>query len=307
MPPISAKRKIDAVLTVSQNNANKSIDITAANKAASRLTGIDVEKLEQSAFTSILPDNLKETVESLVEFDDGGVGQDLATVLRKMFHFSIKKANGEIIPVSLKVFYVLSEDLNPCYELLMRDITLIKQLESLREQSLESQSHNTHIDARTGLAQSDTLKRSLDLVSTYMHGSGSIEATFVAVAIDNMSKLTHKYGDDVPSVILKQVGEALRKVCRAEDTVALIDDSTIGLVLLDCNHDDAQHVLNRYRLKLNNTAVAPQPEKADNIINITASFGFKEVKQGDTIENLIAISKNQLAQAQEKGGDRVSG
>lgn len=306
MPPISAKRKIDAVLTVSQNNNNQSIDIVAANRAASRLTGVDIEKLEHSAFIDILPDNLKETVESMVEFDAQGT-RDLASVLRRMFHFSIKKPNGDVIPVSLKVFYVLSEDMNPRYELLMRDVTLIKQLEELREQSLESQSHNTHLDEQTGLAQTDTLVNSLNLVSQFMHGSGSIEATFVAVGIDEIDKLTKKYGEASAPNLIKQLGAELRKVCRAEDTVALIDDKTIGLVLLDCNTDDAQHVLNRYRLKVNNTGIAPNPEKPDSIIHVSASFGFKEVQQGDTIDTLIATSTQHLKHAQEKGGDRVSG
>ncbi len=306
MPPISAKRKIDAVLTVCQNNDSRTVEITDANRAAYRLIGADSESLPHSSFTKILPEDLKETIESMVEFDALG-GRDLASVLRKMLHFSIKRADGNVVPVSLKVFYVLSEDTNPCYELLMRDITLIKELEALKKQSLENQAHLHNIDKNTGLSGLETLKESLGLLSGFMHKSGNIEATFTAVEIDQIDRLTKKYGDSTAQNLIKQAGENLRKACRAEDTVALIDDRTIGLILLDCNHDDAMQVLNRYRLKINNTGVSPTAEKPDNIIHITASFGFKEIKSGDNIDSLVSTSLAELAKAKEQGGDRVFG
>lgn len=307
MPPISAKRKIDAVLTVCQDNDAKTIVVTEANKAASRLTGYPVEELKNKKLTDLLPPDLTETVNSMVEFDADGGAQDLASVMRKMFHFAIQKANGDVAPVNLKVFYVVSDGANPCYELLLRDITLIKKLEELREKSVAQHESITDVDSQTGLAGIKTLKENLNFLSAYITGSTSIEVTFAAIQIDKLDKLTSKYGEESKAHLMKQVGEAVRKVSRAEDTVALINDTTIGLILLDCNQEDAHQVLNRYRLRIGSAAVQPDPNKEDSVIHVTSSFGFKEIKPDDTIESLVSVTKENLKKAQQEGGDRVVG
>ncbi len=307
MPPISAKRKIDAVLTICQNNDSESIEITAANKAAARLTGVSPDTLKTKKLTDILPENIKETVESMVEFSSDGV-RDLASVLRKMLHFCILNRNGEEIPVNLKVFYIVSENNHPCYELLMRDVTLIKKLEELRTKSVEKHSHQPKdTDSEIGLAGIITLKENLNFISGYITGSTAIEVTFAAIKIDNLEKLTKKYGEQSAAHIMKQVGAELTKISRAEDTVALINDTTIGLILLDCNQEDAHNVLNRYRLKISNSAIAPNEAKKDSVIRVTPSIGFKEIKPQDTIESLVETTRENLKKAREEGGDKVIG
>jgi diguanylate cyclase (GGDEF)-like protein/PAS domain S-box-containing protein len=305
MPPISAKRKIDAVLTVCQNNREQTVDITAANRAAERLIGKTSEQLEQESFTSILPQNLRDMIENYVEYDASG-GRDLASVLRKMLHFSVLNNQGANIPVSLKVFYVLSEDTNPCYELLMRDNTLIKQLEELKKESLESQQHFNDIDSQTNLPRTESLARNVSLVTRFVDKS-NIEATFAIVTIDHMDKLTQKYGESAFNNIITHVGALLRKACREEDTVAYLGEGKIALILLDCNEEDANSVLNRYRLKINNSSINPVAQKPDSLIHISPSIGFKEIKPGDTLDQLLQASNEALKTAQNQGGDKVFG
>lgn len=301
MQPISAKRKNDAVVTICQNNQKKAVEILELNRAAERLTGYSADKLMQQPLALILPDDVKEQLESYVEFDTTGEA-DVASVLRKVLHFNIKNHQGKIVPVSMKVFYVLSEDANPRYELLMRDVTLQNHLEELKTRFHASKEK----DETTGLASAATIEDGLSLLADAMQQS-SIEATFTLMKVDNLDQLTTENDPDSEAHILKEAGKSIIAACRTEDIVGYLGNGLIAAILLDCNTEDAKVVLNRIRMKAESTPITTNAANPDKRTSISISIGFAEIATNSTKDTLVEHCQAALDKAQKEGGNRIVG
>lgn len=300
---ISAKRKNDAVITVKQNNDNKTVDIIGINSAASRLLGQTPENLVQKPLQVILPDELSDDLVSYVDFEFGG--NDLASVLRKMRKFQLVGKDGNTIPVSLKVFYVLSDDLNPHYELLMRDTTLLERIEALRDKLMSIHKDKAAaLDTKTGLANAQLLTNTLSHIVEFIKGY-AIDISFALMNIDKLANLSQKYEGETESNILRAIGAIAEQTCRNEDLVGVMGNGTIGIILFDCNATDAQVVLNRLRQAVGTTQIKPYEFEEKPLINVTSSFAFAELTGNHNIQELLNSCKASLDKAEKAGGNRV--
>ncbi len=292
---VSARRKGDAVLKIRQDNLAKKIEIGKLNRAAEKLTGYLNAELEGKNIEQILPGRISETVKNYVDFSD--VASDFASVARKVPNFQVLNKQGKEVAVSLKVFYMISPDVKkPEYELLMRDITMIKRMEELKKQIMATHKEEV-IDNETGLASSNSVKDALDITYSFVE-KDPIEVTFVIAAIDGLEGIEEQVGKPAMLNLIGKVGANIAKTCRDEDIVGHLGDGDIGMVLLDCNSENAESVLGRV---YNN--IVKNPIMLDNgrQLDISVSMVFSQLKKEYALVDIYEACRNAIIEAQEQG------
>lgn len=297
---VSAKRKNDAVITVCQNNRSHRIEIEGANKAAERLTGYLHSELQDKELKIILPDKIRDILESYLEFED--IGNDLAAVLRKVPEFRILNKEGREIPVSLKVFYVIASHAEkPQFELLMRDITLLREMEELRQKIIESQKESDLTEyADIGVADAELVQSNLELIHSFVKDH-FFEASFTVMQVDQLATLEELHGKGVTNEVLKHVCDITRQSLREADILGYMGDGYIGLTLFDCNGEDAKLVLNRLRMAIESKPVGDKGSGEP----VTVSIGFMQLVPNTEVETIISMCYDASQKARDAGGNRI--
>lgn len=299
MKTASAKRKNDAVITVIQDNDSKKIEIKGANLAAEKLTGYNQNELIDLNINSILPNRIKDAAKD-IEFDD--FGDDISSVFRKIPDFHIVNKSGKETPVSVKIFpTILMESPYPAYELLMRDITLIKHIEELKQRVSQARAEGGHIDDETGLSDIEAVKEALHVVYQFVLDYG-IEASFVLASVDKIGSLDKNYGYEATNEIISYVGTVAKQTCREDDVVGHLGGGNLAFVLLDCNTNDAKSVLNRFLKNLKSKSI---PLLSGQNVKATASIVAAEIGRNANLNELIDNCRMELAGLQQSGGNGV--
>lgn len=297
---VSAKRKGDAVINIYQDNSAKQIVIERLNPAAERIIGYSSEELAGQKLARVLSPRVKDSVESYVEFDD--VASDFANVARKIPNFQLLSKDGKEVPVSLKVFYLMSDDKTKLeYELLMHDITLIKRIKELKER-LSSNKEEESVDPDTGFMSSGAIQDSLSVAYMFIE-EAPIDVSFATVSIDNLGAYVEQYGEEIAFGMVKQLGHEVEKTCRDEDLVGHLGAGDIGLVLLDCSAKDANAVLNRINKK-----ITSKPMILENGVeaNVTLSVVYFQVDASKDLANHYNSALEQVGKIQESGGNTIA-
>jgi PAS domain S-box-containing protein len=285
-------------LSVLQDNAEKKIVIDQANSAIEKLTGYTVAELVGKPFEKLLPEREKDMLQSYVEYDDGS--SDLASVLRKMLSFHIVNKAGEIILVSVKVFYGISEDPHKLqFELLLRDISLLSKIENLRNELAQERQANDVVNSRTGLVDINSFAKDLGLIHKAVKDFG-LDACFAVVKVDNLEGLA---GDNskLEAEILGSTGRLIQGSCRDEDIVGHISDEYIGVILFDCAQTSAQLVFNRVRMLRSSKPVVFEGEDFE----LTVTSSYVQVRAEDTIANIVDSCLDKLLANEASGGNRI--
>jgi diguanylate cyclase (GGDEF)-like protein/PAS domain S-box-containing protein len=296
---ISAKRKGDALITVRQDNSQKKIEIARMNMAAEKLTGYPGVELIGKNLETILTDKIKEAISDYVDFSDNMA--DFASVARRVPNFKIINRFGKEVPISLKVFYLTSMDMNkPEYELLMRDITLIQVMEDLKAKLLQDQAQEA-IDNYTGLPSETAVVNALQTAYAFL-AKNPIEVSFAIVAVDGLSNYIETYGEPVALDLVKSVAGEVKKTCRDEDIIAHLGDGDIGVVLLDCNTDNAKAVLNRVKKNITSKMMALTNGRE---IQVTVSIVYIQLKATYELASLYEATRSSIVEVQERGGNAI--
>jgi diguanylate cyclase (GGDEF)-like protein/PAS domain S-box-containing protein len=296
---ISAKRKGDALITLRQDNKQKKLEIAKMNVAAEKLTGYPSTEILGKSLQVILSERVRETISDYMDFDDSA--SDFATVARKIPNFQILNKKGREVPVSLKVFYLISSEANkPEYELLMRDVTLIKRMEELKDM-LSSNSELGAIDTLTDLPSADAIQSALQIAHSFVQND-PIEVSFAVAAIDNLNNYVQNYGEDVAIGLVKSVAEIIKQTCRDEDIVGYLGDGDLGVVLLDCNTDNTNSVLNRVKRNITGKPIKLLNGKE---AKITASMSFIQLKAEYDMDSLYNATRETVVNVQNGGGNAI--
>lgn len=301
---ISAKRKNDAVITVCQNNIDGVVEIEGLNKAAERLTGYSSAELADKNLQMILPEHIKELLKSYLEYEE--IGQDLASVLRKIPQFHILNKEEVEIPVSLKVFYVIaSHSEKPQFELLMRDITLHKKMEEFKQQINDLQQDKNDIDAQTGLPSLTSFRTNLELIHSFVK-EHSLEASLSIVKMDQSDVFEQQYSQQESTSILKHVYSLVGQSLRKGDITGYLGGGNIALALFDCNAENTKVVLNRIRMIIESKSIDVPLSKGNlSGLDISISAGFMQILPDGNVEQSIQDTKQALQKALDAGGNRI--
>lgn len=298
---ISAKRKNDAVITVCQDNEKKVVNIEGLNNAAERLTGYLSSDIKGKSLDVILADEIKETMDSYLEYEDDSDG--LASILRKIRHFKILNKQGRNVEVSLKVFNVISDDIkHPHFELLMRDVTLANKMDELKKQIMEQNSADEVLDVDIGVPNQVSIIKSLELIQTFIK-EHHLEASFAVVSLDKLDSYYAIDSGNTANHIIRSVYETIAGTCREGDILGYLGDGRIGVALFDCSSENAKIVLNRIRMMISSKVSNPSESGAD--AGITVSSGFSAITLDFKIDEMLRKCRTSLMEAQNAGGNRI--
>lgn len=301
MNSISAKRKNDAVITVCQDNTRKQLIIESMNNAAERLTGYQSSEVIHQLLSTVLPPHINEAVEGGLEFDTAG--HDLADVLRRINHFEIITKDGKDIPVSLKVFYVVSSHMGkPEFELLIRDVTVLRKIDELKER-VKQQRSGKALNQKLGIPEKDIFLESLGLVhnATIQH---TIEASLAMFEIDHVKEHRAEYSAEVGEDIMKSVCDLVIENLREGDLLGYLGNDVFALLLLDCNADDAQAVLNRIRMTIE-SAIFESVHLTKRLVT-SLSMGYTQISPEKEPKALLETCEKALAKSKKSGGNTIS-
>ena len=294
---LSAKRKGDAVINIRQNNLNKTIEIERLNPAAEKITGFHNADLIGHPFQQILPTRIKDTILSYVDFED--TNSDFASVARKIPNFQLHAKDGHDTPVSLKIFYLPSSDPKiQEYELLMRDVTLIKMLDELKKELAENQDAEA-IDPATGLPSAEVVQQAVITAYSFVE-QYPVEVSLAVIGVDNLSEIAENYGEEAAFEVIKLVGEKVKQTCREEDTVGHLGEGDIGAVLLDCNTDNAKAVLGRIKNNINDK---PLTLSNGQSITISLSMAYVQIMPEYDLESMYNSARDLVTELQNAGGN----
>lgn len=296
---LSAKRKNDALMIVQQDNPAHTLLITQINEAVEKLTGFTASELADKPLNNIVPARIKEMLDDYVEFTDPSA--DFASVVRRIPNFQIVNKQGKEVPVSLKVFYLASEDIHkPEFEVLMRDITLIQRMEELKGK-LQSLQKDEKMAENVAIPSAHLITAGLELCCKYV-SEDPVDISIVLLAIDNYDQYTKGKPASVGAEIIRTIAGQVQQICRDEDIIGYLGGNTIGLILADCNEQNAQSVLKRV-----NTGIARKPLLLDNgdRIQPTLSILYKQITPQDTATEALALLTGTLPDVQAAGGNRL--
>jgi PAS domain S-box-containing protein len=292
---ISAKRKGDALITLCQNNPEKRLEVAKMNMAAERLTGYPVAELLGKNFETVLSERVREAVDDNVDFSDEY--GDFASVARKIPNFQIVNKEGREIHVSLKVFHLISEEKGKLfYELLMRDVTLIKRMEELKEQ-LALNDELGAVDEDIDLPTEAAIRSALRIAYSFIEGY-PIEVSYATIGIDNITN----YPYDVAMQLIKSVADEVKRTVRDEDMVAYLGEGQLGIMLLDCNTDNTKSVIDR----VNRNVKAKAIKLIDGTVpKLALSMAYIQILPEYDVDKLLDASRHAVFSVQADGGNKV--
>ncbi len=268
---ILSHRGDDAVITVCQNNGDKSIEISDINKQAEDLVGLSNKKLKGKALAKILPKRIGEMLEEYVEFDDGV--NDVGSVLGRVQSFSIIGGDGKETSYRLKVVRADSQEDKIIFKLVLHDKTGIKKNEAVRKVIQDNFKGHESLDPETGLPDKVSLAKDIELMG-YYNNKGDVKSSFAIIQIDHYDELFAQYGRTVCHGILKHAAQICRQSLRPDDVVGSVASKRVGVLLMDTTTEAARMTFNRLRWQI---AANPfiLPDKSS--VGLSVSIAFSRV------------------------------
>lgn len=297
---VSAKRKSDAVIAVRQNNTGHKIEIQDVNRAAEQLTGRAKTDLIGRHFSDILPDRYQDMIDSYVEYDTNT--NDLDHVLKRVIEFKVRNKIGEEVPVEMKVFRIPGRDLDPCFEILMRDITLQEKMKEIKQRLQQEVSAQQITDTDTGLPSIAALLQYIDIVAEFIT-THKVEAAFGIIDIEPFYPIQENYGPAAANRLMKEIGDRFKRTVRAEDSLGYFGDGMLGVLLFDCNNENAMVALRRIRASFTNKPIEILPGQSENI---TVNISFRQIIAGEDVGTLVQDCAAVLDRAAEEGGNKIT-
>lgn len=259
----SASRKSDSVISVCQHNNAKMVRITGANRSAEEIIGYKLQQIYDHDFNDLLPQDLKEHIEEYLDFEDQYY--DLAKIISRTRNFRLKAINGREVPVEVKVFYTLSNGTSPCFDLLIRDLSLKKEMEDYR---IKLQSERSALSNIIYDNEKEFLFQEIALVS-YFIKKYPIEALFAVFSVNNFDVHSRKLGDNIADFI-QEIKDRFNSSTRIDDSIHYIGNGCFAAIFFDCPYEFAKNVLVRIKWKLSSQEFVIEEERLT--ISLSAAY-----------------------------------
>ncbi len=264
-------RSNDAVITICQNNAQKSIEIRDVNRMAEDMLGAGNAELVGQALSRILPPRIAELLTEYVEY--GGEINDVGAVLGKVQSFAIIGRDGKENGFRLKVVRAESTGNQIIFKLVLQDKMGLRKNEALRTAIQENLKGHEVVDAETGLPDRASLGKDIELMG-YYNSKSDLRTCFSILQIDHYDDLFSQYGRPVCQSIIKHVAFICRQNLRPDDVVGSVNYKRLGVLLLDTTPESARMVFNRLRWQI---AANPYTMPERTTIGLSVSISFTRI------------------------------
>ena len=297
-------RSNDAVVTICQNNTQKSIEITAINKSGEELLGYSGKDLHGKKLADILPPRIASMMDEYVEFEDDA--NDVGQVLSKVQSFSVMGKDGKENGFRLKVVRSEASGDKIVFELVLQDKTGLRKNVALRQAIQESFRGHEVLDASTGLPDRNSLAKDIELLG-YYNKKSDIRSCFAILQLDHYDELLSQYGRTTCQNILGHISTLCRKGLRPDDVVGMVNYKRVGVLLMDASIESARMAVNRLRWQIAANPFA-LPDKTNIGLSVSIAFcriggrvGDKNVLDScdDVLEGLGASAINVLTEVDE--------
>lgn len=271
-------RSTDAVLTITQNNNEKSISISAVNENAAKLLGVDGKVLVGTALENVVSPKVKEALHDYVEFEAGA--NDVGQVLRRIRDFRVKNAQGKEIPLKLKVERHNSSEFDE-FMLIMHD-----EIANREFTAAVAAMHRVFWDEGTKYPDTEltdraTLERGLQVVDAQREKIPN-GVSLAVVELDGAEELIASRGIGECHEVLKAVAHAIQQNLRGNDVIAQYDDRRLVVVLIGAGAEASKIVLNRLRWLIGGVSLREGGKKGAH----TVSVAYNEIGAASAVDLL---------------------
>jgi len=181
--------------------------------------------------------------------------------------------------------------------LLLRDISLLSKIETLRDELAQEREINDVVDSQTGLIDRNSFVKDLGLIVKAVKDFG-LDACVAAIRVDGLAGITADNAA-LKAQLIGSTGRLVQESCRDEDIIGHINNDYVGVILFDCSATDAQVVFNRVRMLRSSKPVMFEGEDFE----ITVSSAYLQVTSEDA-NTLVELCANKLLE-QDSGGNRI--
>lgn len=236
-------RQSDAVLTVTQDNIRKVVEITAANDVASDITGYSSEELKGKPLKEIVSPRVAETIDDYVEFQSGA--NDISDVLRKVREFQLKNKDGKVLPFKLKILRHNSQEFDE-FLLVLHDEESKRETDAFLSALRANFEGHSALNPDTQLPDRASFVKGMELAQLQLEKLRN-EVSVAVIEIDAYDAILAKYGIQSCHLVMKHIAKLCGQNLRGNDVVAQLDKNRLALLLIGAAKDPAQMVLNRLR------------------------------------------------------------
>lgn len=297
-------RSNDAVVTICQNNTDKSIKIIDVNKPGEELLGYSAAELKDKELQHILPPRIAALLLEYVEYESDA--NDVGQVLSKVQSFSTIGKNGKETGYRLKIVRSDATATTIKFELILQDKNGLRKNEALRAAIRENFKGHQVLDPATGLPDRYSLAKDVELMGYYSNKS-DIRSCFAVLQLDHYDELLSQYGRGVCQDIVKHIATLCRQSLRPDDVVGVMNFKRIGVVLIDTSLESARMTVNRLRWQI---AANPflLPDRSSVGLSVSIAFSRVGGRMGEklvidlcdeVIEDLGAAAINVLVEVDE--------
>lgn len=261
-------RSNDAIITICQNNARKSIEITSINKAAEELLGYAGGEVVGKPLSHVLPPRIATMLAEYVEFEADA--NDVGHVLAKVQSFSTIGKDGKETGYLLKVVRSDATGKQMTFELMLQDKTGIRRNVALRGAIQESFRGHEVLDQDTGLPDRASLTKDIELMG-YYHKKSDLRSCFAVLQLDHYDELLSQYGRPMCHDIMVHIATISRKSLRPDDVLGMVNFKRLGILLMDTSMESARMAVNRLRWQV---AAGPfvLPDKTGVGLSVSIAF-----------------------------------
>jgi len=127
------------------------------------------------------------------------------------------------------------------------------------------------------------------------------ELALVSIAVDNLPEYVNRYGKETAEVVLREIAAVVRSHVRSYDTLGLLEDEKLGVLLISTTASDAYLWAEKIRKMVASHTIAV----AHRTFSVTISVGVCGLSEGMGSGDLMAGTERVLEKAIETGGNLV--
>ncbi|ABR48331.1 diguanylate cyclase with PAS/PAC sensor [Alkaliphilus metalliredigens QYMF] len=194
-----------------------------------------------------------------------------------------------------------------------RDITPLKKAEeeltSLNEKLEEANRQLrilSAIDSLSGLYNHrhffEELNKAFELYTRQKEEGSSHGFSVILFDVDNFKVINDKHGHLMGDVVIRQIGEIMKRNTRSTDSCFRYGGDEFAILLPNTSIEDARRIAEKMRVAIKNTAIASEHSE----LKITVSLGVASCCEAKSVKDLFRKSDEKLYCSKNTGKNMVS-